>query len=120
MIALDKDALICDMAETYRIFDLRSVPLSLLATLASGLGMNSRIRLKEYGIRSSWESVLLAKLWDFITGSEEARITPYLIYEEKNKEPEFRTFATIEEFEQARAEILAGCLIEVEAVYGGD
>lgn len=43
MIATDQDALICDMAETYGIFDLQALPVATLATLAVGLRENSRI-----------------------------------------------------------------------------
>ena len=37
MIALDQNALICDFAETYGIYNYRALPVSLLATLAVGL-----------------------------------------------------------------------------------
>lgn len=34
MLNLSEDALICDFAETYHIYDYRSLPLRLVATLA--------------------------------------------------------------------------------------
>ena len=46
MIARDRDALVCDLAETYGIFDMRALPVTLLATLASGLREDSRIKMK--------------------------------------------------------------------------
>ena len=36
MIALDEDALLCDMAETYHIFNMYEMPALYIATLAKG------------------------------------------------------------------------------------
>ena len=41
MMALDREALLCDLAETYGIYDVRALPVSTLAVLASGLRENS-------------------------------------------------------------------------------
>lgn len=49
MIIEDEDALICDFAETYRIYDYRSLPVELAATFAVGLGDDSRIKKKLRG-----------------------------------------------------------------------
>ena len=46
MMAVDRDAWICDLAETYRIFDYRALPVGLLATLSFGLREDSRIKQK--------------------------------------------------------------------------
>ena len=120
MLALDRDAFICDMAETYHIYDIKSIPLQLLAVYASGLGVDSRTRLKlDYGLKASWNTVLLAKLVDFLSGDEKHAITPMFLIEEKKKS-EFMAFDSIEEFEKARAEILAKSHIEEEVSYGGD
>lgn len=43
MIATDEDALICDLAETYHVFDYRGLPLKTAAALASGLRNDARI-----------------------------------------------------------------------------
>lgn len=64
MIALDEDAFICDMAETYQIYDYRRVPCKLLGTLASGLRDSSRIKQKIIGVRAPIETVLLARVLD--------------------------------------------------------
>lgn len=50
MYALDKDALVCDFAETYRVLDMWALPVPLLAVLASGLREDSRIMMKMGGI----------------------------------------------------------------------
>ena len=46
MLDLDEEALICDLAETYGIYDYKSMPLRLISTLASGLRADSRIMLR--------------------------------------------------------------------------
>ena len=44
MMAADEDALICDFAETYHVYDYRQLKPSYAATLAAGLREDSRIR----------------------------------------------------------------------------
>lgn len=44
MMAMDEDAVICDFAETYGIYDIQSLPVSTRATLAAGLRDDSRIK----------------------------------------------------------------------------
>lgn len=60
----DEDALICDMAETYHIYDWRSLPVRLAATLAAGLRENSRIKMKMSGSTVSLETMLTANMAD--------------------------------------------------------
>ena len=43
MMAVNRDALICDLAETYGILDCQALPALLLATLSCGLRADSRI-----------------------------------------------------------------------------
>lgn len=50
MYALDRDALVCDFAETYRVLDMWALPVPLLAVLASGLREDSRIMMKMGGV----------------------------------------------------------------------
>lgn len=64
MIVADEDALICDLAETYGLYDIYSVPLNTLATFAIGLGANSRIKLKLRGQIVSDDTLLLASMVD--------------------------------------------------------
>lgn len=66
MIAADKDALICDLAETYGVFDMRALPVNLLATLSVGLRANSRIRMAMSGAKYPDETMLLASVLDGI------------------------------------------------------
>lgn len=64
MIRLNEDALICDLAETYHIFNYRDMPPRLVATLASGLGDDSRIKRLAGGQPASSEVMLLGGILD--------------------------------------------------------
>lgn len=64
MIGEDQDALTCDLAETYGIYDMWSLPLHTVATLAAGLRDDSRIKLKMSGAKISTETLLLAGMFD--------------------------------------------------------
>lgn len=66
MIKLDEDALICDFAETYQIYDYRSLPVRLAATLAAGLRGDSRIMLRAADLTVPQETILLACIADRI------------------------------------------------------
>lgn len=66
MIALDEGALVCDMAETYHIYDMRALPVETLATLACGLREDSRIKLKESGLKYVPLEVLLVRVHDLL------------------------------------------------------
>ena len=79
MLALDEDAFICDMAQTYHVYDIRSLPLPYLATLASGLGMDSRIRLKAHGLKASWATAMLAMYIDALSADNGSALLPLFI-----------------------------------------
>ena len=66
MIELNEDALICDLAETYHIYDYRSLPVKLAATLSAGLRDNSRIKLYASDLGASQDTILLAIIADRI------------------------------------------------------
>lgn len=61
---VDEEALICDFAETYHIYDFRSLPARRAATLAVGLRDDSRIKLKMSGMNVSMDSMLTAVMAD--------------------------------------------------------
>lgn len=64
MIATDRDAVVCDFAETYRIYDIEALPVDYAATLAAGLRENSRIRMKMAGVKADLKAMLLAMIAD--------------------------------------------------------
>lgn len=64
MVATDEDALICDLAETYQIYDYRRLPLKMVAVFSFGLRENSRIKMKMNDIEVPFETMLLAGIQD--------------------------------------------------------
>lgn len=64
MIGLDEDALICDLAETYHIFNYRELSPSIVGALACGLRENSRIKMKISGVERSLTDLILAIIAD--------------------------------------------------------
>ena len=64
MIALDEDALLCDMAETYHIYNMYEMPALYIATLAKGLRENSRIVMAINGLKVDVKTLLLAHIAD--------------------------------------------------------
>lgn len=64
MISEDRYALVCDLAETYGIFDYRALPVNLLATLAVGLRDDSRIKMRLSGAKATRSELLMAAMVD--------------------------------------------------------
>ena len=109
----DKDALICDMAETYGIFDLRSLPVNVIATLAAGLRDDSRIKIKLHGGREQRTDAVLAMIFDAITNifakeKPEESYAKYLMGVEKTDTNNLIGYESPDEFEEARRRILGG------------
>jgi hypothetical protein len=108
MLALDQDALICDMAETYHVLDMWALPVPLLATLASGLRDDSRIRLKRSEMLDVSTQTLLATIADEIAllayglsgGEEKPVLVTDLI---QQKEPENSQKQKLAAFESGEA-----------------
>lgn len=123
MIATDEEALICDLAETYQIFDYRSLPLSRVAIFAVGLKGNSRIKMKMSGLKYPLETLLMASAVDRLSvlvwqKTKDAKdginlpesILSRLLGLEESRETE--VFDTPEDFERRREEILKGGLTD--------
>lgn len=64
MIVTDEDALICDLAETYGIFNYQELPIATVATLAAGLKGDSRIVRILTDQKMSMEEILLSGIFD--------------------------------------------------------
>lgn len=124
MIAEDEDALICDFAETYHIHDYKAIPISLAATLSSGLGEKSRIKKKISKNDSDASTLLLASVadgvrliaWMLSEDGKNGVNRPKSIYgaitgmnEEKNNDDAI-VFQSPEDFEQARKKIIEGAV----------
>ena len=64
MMSANRTALICDLAETYGIYDYRSLPLRTVATLSAGLRSDSRIMMKLREEKATRNDLLLATIAD--------------------------------------------------------
>lgn len=103
------DELTCDMAETYGIFDVKRVPVQLLATLAAGLRDDSRVKRAATNTPYSDEIILLASIadslrWIVWSKTEDGvkgynRPAPIIdYYLKRNTESEFESFESPEDF----------------------
>lgn len=66
MIKIDEDALICDLAEVYHIYDYRLLPVRQVATFSVGLRDNSRIKMKLNNCKVNTELLIMAGIYDGI------------------------------------------------------
>ena len=66
MIREDKNSWICDMAETYNIYDYKRVPVKMLGILSAGLREDSRIRQKLEGLKAPPDTIIMAKIYDLV------------------------------------------------------
>ncbi len=94
MIELDENALICDLAETYQIYDYRSLPVQLVATLSAGLRGDARIVLKAAGAPASQETIILAAIADNLA------LLRAGFSKDSNKKPQLFTDAIFSETKQ--------------------
>ena len=114
MLNLDRDALVCDLAETYGIYDMSALPVRTIATLSAGLRDNSRIKMKAAGMKVSHDTLISAALFDRVGN------LMYMLSDGKGEHPQHildsllgngqgkqcRGFATASEFELARQRII--------------
>ena len=104
MINYDENALICDLAETYNIYDYRSLPVTTVATLAAGLRDESRIMQKANGADASMNTILLAIIADrvatLMNGKDDMPLTNSLIETNSKRSSNVRTFKTGSDFEE--------------------
>lgn len=111
MLSADRDALICDLAEVYGIFNYRALPVALLATLSVGLREDARIKQKLSGTKLTKLEALAAAAVDRLSllvwfNSEDGRkgenrpasILSALMGDEPEEKP-VEGFETAEEFE---------------------
>lgn len=64
MIARNENALECDLAETYHIYDYRELPVKRAALFAAGLSDDSRIKRELSGQKHMVETILLSHIAD--------------------------------------------------------
>lgn len=111
----------CDLAETYHIYDYRSLSTFQIAAFSIGLRDNSRIKMKMSGQKFPLETILLAMavdrlsllLWsktkDATSGKNKpSMIVPKLLGETEKQESEYMVFSSAEEYEAAMRMIDGG------------
>ena len=117
MLNTDEDAVICDLAETYNIYNYKDMPPDKVAIFCSGLREDSRIKLKMASQKVKFDTILLASIvdrlsllvWAKTKDGQNGRNKPKSIVDGINKpvqEKEEVVFATSEEFEEVRNKIL--------------
>lgn len=113
MLARDRDALFCDLAETYHVFGFDRLPARQLAALAAGLRPDSRIMRAFSGARYSMAELLLAAcldrlsllFWAETKDGQKNRKRPQSLAERMLRPQETRRargFDSEEAFEEAR------------------
>lgn len=121
MIKVDEHALICDLAETYQIYDYRQLPASLVAVFCYGLRDDSRIKLKMSGQNEPFETILLASIsdklntliWFETEDGQKGRNRPQSIVESlmsnnNKKDNDMVSFSSGKEFLKEREKLLKG------------
>lgn len=119
MVAADEDALICDFAETYNVYDWRRLPLRTAASLAVGLRGESRIWMSMRGFNISLNQMLLAIIADDLNflcwaktedGTKGINRPSSILSSLLGKEEHTNVvgFTTAEEFEKKRKQIIEG------------
>ena len=118
MMGTDRDALICDLAETYQIYSFEAVPLLTLATLAAGLHADSRIRMKMDGAKRIAPFFLWVEIADTLNALTHALVgkkgstapTRYrdIMMGEQDMKEKATGFESPEDFEAARKRIING------------
>lgn len=105
----------CDMAQTYGVFDWRALPLSMAATLAAGLGPGSRCEGARLGLRVPPRDFLAALAADRLAlllyrYAKSDDCPPLLAPEWIEEQPvkETGAFETAEDFEAWRAQQFKG------------
>lgn len=122
MINLDEDALVCDLAETYQIYDYKQLPLNQVTVFACGLRDDSRIKQIMSDQIVPLETTLLANIVDRLSLSlwlqtkdgQKGVNRPTSIAEllkknhkEESDERDYLVFESGEDFENYRKSLLA-------------
>ena len=117
MLELDEDALMCDLAETYDIYDYRQLPAMRVAVFAYGLRDDARIKLAMSGQRVSADTLIQAGIFDRLSmlvwaktkdgakgRNQPKSVTAMLTNEVKEREE--MVFDSGEDFERYRQSLL--------------
>lgn len=120
MIRVNEDALICDLAETYKIYDYKQLPLTLVAVFSCGLRETSRIKMELSGQNVPLDSLLLAGisdrlsllLWYKTKDGQKGKNRPTSVVDSLTAQPKKEkneiVFKTGEDFEEMRRSLVMG------------
>ena len=109
--------MVCDLAETYNIYNWREFPVLYIATLVCGLKEDSRIKMAFNGTKIPLDTTLRAAIFDrlsilcWLNSRDGQRGTnrPKSLLDELTEEKEtVKGFSSVEDFEAARAKIIGG------------
>ena len=121
MMRKNRDALECDLAETYNIYDMRALPARRVALFAVGLRDNSRIKMLLADTKFTFSEILLINIYDALnlelwTKTKDAtkgKNKPESLYkklmginDQTKKESKNMTFDSAEEYEKIRKKLL--------------
>lgn len=115
MLNLDEEALLCDLAETYQIYDIEALPLNKVALFSVGLREDSRIMMKIADVRYTVSNTLLMNIVDRLTlltwmlaGCKKSKkpklLSDKLLNHDKNDD--ITTFTDSNDFEKVRNSFL--------------
>lgn len=121
MINVDEEALICDFAETYRIYNYKSLPLQMVGTFACGLRADSRIGMRISDSKLTTDQTILALIADntrmlaWLNSSDGAKgikrpksLVEALIGERNTQESGIETFETGQDFDDEWKRLTGG------------
>lgn len=114
-----EDALICDLAETYHIFNYKALQVSLLATLSYGLREDSRVKIFFSDMEVSTDTMLMAcavdhlafLAWAKTENAEKGRNRPKSVVQsllKKDDESTVQAFENGYDFELAWSKMVGG------------
>ena len=118
MLHADREALLCDFAEYYHVYDLQALPLLTVAALAVGLRGDSRIEMKLAGLKEVPQTFMNAMIADKLTlihyylTADQTTPTPTLFRDvmfadTKTNSNTWGGYDSVDEFEAARAEFIS-------------
>lgn len=117
MMNVDQDALECDLAETYNIYNIKELPVQKVALFSYGLREDSRIKLKINNSKYSLKTLILANIADKLAillwhrsgaSNDKPKFITDVLLEKNQQNNDVISFDTIEEFEKERAQYLGG------------
>jgi hypothetical protein len=113
--------LVCDMAETYHIYDIKALPARTAAALVSGLDSSSRTVKKLSGEKCSFKELMLIRIYDKVNwlcwtktraaqrgGPPPETLESRLFGEPEDRDSDVVSFSSPESFEAARMKIIGG------------